>query len=299
MKNEDFEFLLFDRITKIQAINKQYDLEHNAYIAFSGGKDSTILHYLIDLALPNNNIPRVFLNTGMEYTLMLKYVKKMVLNDKRIIILNSSVKIKNMLKKYGYPFKSKEHSQYVACFQNNHNNKTISRYLHPAEKRKSYGCPKKLRYQFTDDFNLKISDKCCYKLKKEPSQKWAKQHNKSIKLTGMRKSEGGNRINLSCISGKKIHFLAVVSDEWENMFIKKYNIKLCDLYYAPYNFKRTGCKGCPYSLDLQEQLDLMRVLLPHEYKQSWYLWRPVYKEYRRIGYRLEPRNLFNLEDEEK
>ena len=45
----DNEFLLLDRIDKIQAINKQLDLENNAYIAFSGGKDSTILHYLIDL----------------------------------------------------------------------------------------------------------------------------------------------------------------------------------------------------------------------------------------------------------
>lgn len=39
LKNEDFEFQLFDRVEKIKAINKQYDLEHNAYIAFSGGKD--------------------------------------------------------------------------------------------------------------------------------------------------------------------------------------------------------------------------------------------------------------------
>lgn len=37
------EFLLQDRITKIKSINEQYDLENNAYLSFSGGKDSTIL----------------------------------------------------------------------------------------------------------------------------------------------------------------------------------------------------------------------------------------------------------------
>ena len=63
----DNELLLQDRIAKIQAINEQYDLLNNAYIGFSGGKDSTILHYLIDMALPGNNIPRVFINTGIEY----------------------------------------------------------------------------------------------------------------------------------------------------------------------------------------------------------------------------------------
>ena len=70
----DFELLLIDRIEKIKIIDKQYDIQNNSYIAFSGGKDSTILHYLIDLALPNNRIPRVFINTGIEYCEILKFV---------------------------------------------------------------------------------------------------------------------------------------------------------------------------------------------------------------------------------
>lgn len=39
MDKEQFEFLLFDRIEKIKQINERYDLENNAYISFSGGKD--------------------------------------------------------------------------------------------------------------------------------------------------------------------------------------------------------------------------------------------------------------------
>ena len=70
------EFILEDRIAKIQSINEQYDLEHNSYLSFSGGKDSVILSYLIDLALPNNHIPRIYANTGIEYNLMVKYVKR-------------------------------------------------------------------------------------------------------------------------------------------------------------------------------------------------------------------------------
>lgn len=34
----DNEFLLSDRIAKIRAINKQYNLLDNAYISFSGGE---------------------------------------------------------------------------------------------------------------------------------------------------------------------------------------------------------------------------------------------------------------------
>jgi len=70
------EFLLQDRIAKIRAINTQYDLEHNAYISYSGGKDSTVLHYLIDEALPDNKIPRVYINTGIEYNAVVAYVEQ-------------------------------------------------------------------------------------------------------------------------------------------------------------------------------------------------------------------------------
>ena len=101
MTNEEFEFILFDRIEKIKQINEQYDLENNAYISFSGGKDSTILHYLIDLALPNNKIPRVFINTGIEYLDIVKFVKGLAKNDDRFIIINSGINIIFMLEKYG------------------------------------------------------------------------------------------------------------------------------------------------------------------------------------------------------
>lgn len=154
-----------------------------------------------------------------------------------------------------------------------------------------FSCPQILRHQFSDDFKIKVSQYCCHKMKKEPAKKWAKQNNKTITITGMRKSEGGQRTTLSCIVEKqgkvKFHPLAVVSDEWEDWFIKQYNIKLSDLYYPPYNFKRTGCKGCPFSLDLQEQLEIMELYLPNERKQCEYLWQPVYAEYRRLNYRLK------------
>ena len=75
-KMTENEFLLADRIAKIKSINKLYDLENNAYISFSGGKDSTVLHYLIDEALPNNKIPRVYLNTGIEYKSVVSFVER-------------------------------------------------------------------------------------------------------------------------------------------------------------------------------------------------------------------------------
>lgn len=108
----------------------------------------------------------------------------------------------------------------------------------------------------------------------------------------MMRDEGGARSNIDCIVTRrdkviKFHPLSKVSTDWENWFIEKYNIKLCDLYYEPYNFERTGCKGCPFNPNLQEQLSTMSTYFPTERKQCEIIWKPVYDEYRRIGYRLK------------
>lgn len=290
----DYEFTLQDRIAKIRAINEQYDLEHNAYISFSGGKDSTILHYLIDMALPNNKIPRVYMNTGVEYKLVRLFVKDLASKDDRFIILNQTRNIKQTLEKYGYPFKSKLHSHYLNIYFHSGETKSTRTYLgkeltNKGNLRKGqFLCPTELHYQFSKSFKLHCSDMCCQKLKKDLAKKWQKENNKTITITGMRKDEGGSRLTLTCLTNNntKFHPLSVVDEEWENEFIENNNIKLCDLYYPPYNFKRTGCVGCPFNLELLEDLEVMKQLLPNEYKRANLLWKPVYDEYKRIGYRL-------------
>lgn len=305
----DYELTLFDRLNIIKDTIKKYG-EENFYLSFSGGKDSTILHYLIDMALPNNRIPRVFINTGIEYNDIVNFVKSLASKDSRFVIIAPTQPIKKVLETYGYPFKSKEHSLKVGLYQNGSRTKSVMEYKGSFENIISsrFQCPKNLRYQYENDFKIKLSDKCCYKLKKEPVNKWAKENKKHITITGMRKSEGGQRANIvGCIVTEnskvvKFHPLLVVDDEWEGEFIKRNNIQLCSLYYPPFNFERTGCKGCPFALKLQEQLDTMAMYLPGEKKQCEIIWKPVYQEYRRIGYRLRKEtgqiNLFDFVEKE-
>lgn len=288
----EYDLLLQDRITKVKSMATEYDLLLRGYISFSGGKDSTVVHHLIDMALPGNQIPRVYFNTGIEYKAVAEYVRRFAEKDRRIVIVNSGVNIKRMLEDVGFPFKSKEHSLYLSVYQSSGSTKTVNKYL---DREDSFRCPSKLRYQFSDDFKLKVSNKCCYKLKKEIADNWAKENGKTITITGMRLSEGGLRASHkgcavftdgSCKVLKKFHPLFPVEDWWIDEFVRNNGIKLCELYYPPYNFKRTGCKGCPFSTDLQSQLDVMAIFLPAERRQCETIWKPVYEEYRRIGYRL-------------
>lgn len=290
----DNEFLLFDRLQKIKSVVNQYG-EENFYISFSGGKDSTVLSELVDMALPDNKIPRVYANTGIELNMVRDFVLDKAKVDDRIIILKPSVPIQTMLKSEGYPFKSKEHSYILDIYQRNGmGGKTVPRYL---EAREGYGnryrCPKMLEYQFTKDFKLRISDKCCVKMKEKPLATWAKEHHKPCRMLGIMPSEGGRRATTKCLAfknGGKIvsfHPLSVVSKDWEDWFISAHNVKICDIYNAPYNFDRTGCKGCPFNIYLQHELDILEEYFPAERKQCEIIWKPVYDEYRRLGYRLK------------
>lgn len=284
------DFILFDRIEVIKKTIEKYG-EENFYISFSGGKDSTVLHHLIDEAIPDNKIPRVFMNTGIEYNDIRRFVEELTENDFRFVIFNSGVNIKEMLNEKGYPFKSKEHSCKLSMFQKKGTEtKSVSKYINE----KSFGCPDVLKYQFTDAFNLKVSDRCCYELKKHPIQRYEKESGRNISILGLRMGEGGQRANHEgCVvfnnnhELKKFKPLNPCSNEFIEWYIQRNNIKLCKLYYQPYNFKRTGCKGCPYAIDLQDQLEIMDKYFPNERKQCELIWKPVYEEYRKIGYRLK------------
>lgn len=290
----DNDFLLQDRIQKIQQIVNQYGKD-NFYISFSGGKDSTVLHELVDMALPGNTIPRVYANTGIELNMIRDFVLNKTKNDSRFEIIKPSVPIKPMLEKEGYPFKSKAHSRWWSYFGRLGKTYGVKNYIGEGEKTLFRPCPKVLLYQFTDEFKakMKISDMCCFRMKEEPLQNWAKENNKAYSMVGIMRDEGGRRSGAHCLAfeGKKLkNFqpLVAITKAWEEWFIEKYNIEICPIYLPPYNFERTGCKGCPFALYLQHELDVLQEFFPNERKQCEIIWKPVYEEYRRLGYRLKP-----------
>lgn len=291
------EFLLMDRLQKIRQIIGKYG-EENFYQSFSGGKDSTVLSALLDMALPENKIPRVYANTGIELNMIRDFVFKKAEKDDRFKIIAPSVPIKPMLERDGYPFKSKKHAQIVATYQKYgtvEGREGIKHYLHISDDgitwSNQHSCPAKLKYQFTPEFKIKISDKCCLRMKEEPLDTWGRENNKPYTIIGIMREEGGRRENAQCLAFRKGKFkafqpLSPITKEWEEWFIEAYNVEICDIYKPPYNFVRTGCKGCPFAVNLQNELDTLEKFFPAERKQCEFIWKPVYDEYRRLGYRL-------------
>lgn len=316
------EFILQDRLGVIRDTIHKYG-EDNFYISFSGGKDSTVVHHLVDMALPDNKIPRVFSNTGIEFKAIVDFVHS--LNDQRLVIIQPKKKVRETLEKVGYPFKSKLYSQHYATYRRNkdaihreigkieanpklkedyeyiHNLpkgvKAVIKFIYNLREREReigkstyFGIfPNILRYQW--DLDMNISDKCCVEFKEKPLEEWQKENKKPYKILGLMREEGGRRANTKCFvqSHGQSSFspLAKVTKEWEEWFIKEHDIRLCELYYPPYNFERTGCVGCPYNIHIQQELETLERVLPSARRQAEYLWQPVYDEYRRLGYRLK------------
>ena len=89
----DNELLLQDRVDKIKQVIDDYG-EENFYISFSGGKDSTVLSWLIDHAVPNNSIPRVYADTGIELNIIRDFVQNLAKNDDRVVMIKPATPIK-------------------------------------------------------------------------------------------------------------------------------------------------------------------------------------------------------------
>lgn len=81
----------------------------SVYLSYSGGKDSSVLDHIIQEYLPYLDIPRVHVDTGLEYPELREFVKK----KENVIILHPEKPFWQVVRDYGYPVISKEVSECV------------------------------------------------------------------------------------------------------------------------------------------------------------------------------------------
>lgn len=164
--------------------------QSGTYISFSGGKDSTVLLHLVRELYPD--VPAVFVDTGLEYPEIRKFVKK----HDNVTILRPSMNFVNVIKKYGYPVIGKEAAERVDYAKRSIKNNGESYLYHyidvygkfpTVRAEQLYGEKYKDRIQrFTSgsrynyskweplvhvDFN--VSSMCCGVMKKKPLKKYA------------------------------------------------------------------------------------------------------------------------------
>lgn len=247
-------------------------------VSISGGADSDIMLDIIEkVKNPYNDIIYLYANTGLEYRATLEHLTQ--LESKYNISIQKikpELPIPAAIKKYGSPIISKHVSKMISrlqergfCWECDAEEELNARYPRAKEpikwwsdnehKRYVIGYNKYLKEFITENKpGFKISNKCCDVSKKKALYETIENSGCDLQCVGLRKAEGGVRgaIKSCYIEGKAIKkFLPIfwLTDKDKEEYEKTFNI-VHSRCYTEYGLKRTGCVGCPYNLDWEEDM---------------------------------------------
>lgn len=133
------------------------------YISFSGGKDSTVLLDIVRSEYPD--IEAVFVNTGLEYPEIQRFVKTF----DNVRIITPKMRFRDVITKYGYPIIGKEISNTIYNARKGAQwalNKMTGKNILKSGEKSRFNYEK---YAPLMNVDFKISDRCCAVMKKSPA----------------------------------------------------------------------------------------------------------------------------------
>lgn len=239
------------------------------YVSFSGGKDSTVLLHIVREMYPD--VEAVFVNTGLEYPEIQKFVKTF----DNVTVLRPEMRFDEVIKKYGYPMISKEVSrrvQYAKKAIAEGREKSHGDYIKlcglAVDKnggKSRYNC-EKYKPLLYSDFN--VSNSCCDVMKKKPVKKYAKKTGK-MPITAQMASESFLReqqwVKNGCNAFDSKRPISNPMSFWTEQdvlqYIKTYNISIAKVYgdivcsdnlLETTGCSRTGCIFCGFGCHLEK-----------------------------------------------
>lgn len=268
----------------------------NVYIAYSGGKDSTVLKHLVHSIYPN--VPTVFCDTGVEF----KGVREKGLESD--YILKPELDFVNIIRNYGYPVISKQVSHNAQIAKNKPNGKLAKRYFSGELKGSRFDMT---RYRWLIDAPFKVTDRCCNIMKKNPSHKFSKNFD-VYAFVGTQTDESQLRLNrwlhTGCNSFDSSNPSSAPLSFWTEQdileYIKRYELDIASEYgsvienngiFSTTGEKRTGCLFCLFGI----KNDTDRFIRLKNYDERLYnyvmyggafnngIWMPDYDKEGRFG----------------
>lgn len=299
-------------MTTFQKIN---DINYKKILcSISGGSDSDVVLDLCHMMDNDNKIDYVYFDTGLEYQATKDHVK--FLEEKYNIdieIKRPKIPIPLSCKRYGQPFLSKRVSEMISRLQAHDfqwEDDTLENLIvkypnclsalrwwcndYGEKSPLSISYNKKLKeFLIANPPQFKISQKCCKYAKKDLAHDKLKE-GYDLNITGIRKAEGGVRSQVykSCFDNnfgsydnyRPIFWYKDADKEYYNEF---FNIKNSRCY-TEYGLKRTGCCGCGFSRDCQNEVSILEkfepklaVAVKNIFKDS-YEYTRAYKEFKEV-----------------
>ena len=278
--------------------NKLNDQKYkNVVCSIGGGSDSDILIDIVAKLDANKKVIYVFFNTGLEYQATknhLKYLERKY--NIKINVINPILPMPICNKKYVQPFLSKQVSEWVERLQRHGfrwEDKSFEELLEEYPKCKAalkWWCNKwengkkskfNIAYnKWLKEFMIKnppefsISNKCCHYAKKLPIKRFNYEYDVDLSINGVRKAEGGARSTAykNCFTSGDIkgiwdeyRGIFWVKEQDKRVYEETFNI-IHSRCYTEYGLRRTGCAGCPFGKDFEQELEIIQKYEPKLYK---------------------------------
>lgn len=263
------------------------------YVSFSGGKDSTVLAYLAARYLASFRTPPwplnlVFVNTGLEYPEIQKFVneyagwlrKEFPHITVNLVRLRPKMNITQVVTKYGYSIIGKDVAHRIETARRSPDSRSAKllrgEVLRSDGNKSIYNC-EKWGYLLTAPFL--ISDKCCGIMKKSPAKSYehktvtkpitATMAEESLlrmqkwRQTGCNAFEGGRPLSkpmsfwteqdaLHFLVERQIPYCSVYGDIVASDGENDYDATLVDCPLHCTGCSRTGCMFCGFGSHLEK-----------------------------------------------
>lgn len=256
-------------------------------VSVSGGSDSDVMMDLFLRCGGRDKVTFVFHNTGLEYEATKRQLR--FLEEKYGVKIEESKPIKPIptcVREHGVPFWSKHVAEMMERLQRHGFQwedepfeDLYKKYPHCKSALKWWCNEKKMNNGTLGRLNIdsvrglkefiiahppqfKISAKCCHYAKKEPAKKYAEAGGFDMDCHGVRKAEGGLRavgystcFSASLAGADSYRPLFWFSDADKAEYDAHYGVEHSDCYKV-WGMKRTGCAGCPFGKEFEQELAL-------------------------------------------
>jgi 3'-phosphoadenosine 5'-phosphosulfate sulfotransferase (PAPS reductase)/FAD synthetase len=254
------EFYLEDLKSKFMKINPS-----DYYLAYSGGRDSHFLYWFIKEYLKDDRIEIVSMNTGLEHA---EIANRMKANADRI--LRPTKSYNEIKENYGIPCFSKQQDKYIYGYRQQIAKgipitKTYRECVELIGQKGLYAISQKAHdWLFSGDLH-KVSHLCCYYMKKQPANNYAKESNKKPIMGIMAEESRLRKMHIASCFNQKKYFYPIfdLSNEIQSKIEEKYGIEVPDIYRY---VSQTGCVGCPYGITHGETIKELSLCTPQQRK---------------------------------
>lgn len=234
------------------------------YVAFSGGKDSTVLLDIVRGMYPE--VPAVFVATGLQYPEIRRFVKTF----ENVTWLKPKMPFTQVIKEYGYPLVSKAQARFIRDLQNPTENNEATRHLRLTGYTQSGKYMKNMkvstRWLHLVNAPFKVSEQCCDVMKKEPFHRYARESGRKpmVAIMAMDSSQRERKyLQYGCMLFDSKHPICKPMAFWTQndvlLYLKENNLNYASVYgnIVEVNGKlhttgaqRTGCVFCAFGAHL-------------------------------------------------